>query len=153
MDCVRNLKPAGDFFVIVQDMYKFFSGSFVHAHFIKKQRELELSQQPIELKKLSVTRWSCQCYSLWVVQKTLPAIIATLKDIKSSQIHADRPTHGHCSHSLMLNSSSTFSCLRICSTQQSSCLTLQSPDLLLETATDLAHSVIASIKEKQMEDS
>lgn len=48
-------KPAGDFFVIVQDMYKFFSGSFVHAHFIMKQRELQPSQQPIKLKKLSDT--------------------------------------------------------------------------------------------------
>ncbi len=52
VDCVRNVKAAGDFFVIVQDIYKFFLGSFVHAHFTKKQRELDPSQQPIELKKL-----------------------------------------------------------------------------------------------------
>ncbi len=46
VDCVGNVKAVGDFF----DIYKFFSGSFVHAHFTKKQRELEPSQQPIELK-------------------------------------------------------------------------------------------------------
>lgn len=38
VDCVRNVQAAGDFCVIVQDIYKFFSGSFVHPHFTKKQR-------------------------------------------------------------------------------------------------------------------
>lgn len=43
VDCVRNIKPVGDFFVIMQDMYKLFSVSFVQAHFIKEQGELEPS--------------------------------------------------------------------------------------------------------------
>lgn len=152
--CVRNLKPAGDVFVIVQDMYKFFSGSFVHAHFIKKQRELEPSQQPIELKKLSDTRWSCQYYSMWAVQKTFPAINATLNDIKA-QPNPRRSTDTWLLLSLidaefilhLILFEDLFRTAKFLSD------TLQPPDLLLETATDLAHSVITGLKEKRTEDS
>lgn len=63
VDCVRNIKPVGDFFLSLCKTYKLFSVSFVHAHFIKEQGELEPSQQLIELMKLSDTCWSCQYYS------------------------------------------------------------------------------------------
>lgn len=125
-------------------MSKFFS--FVHAHFIKKQRELEPSQQPIELKKLSDTRWSCQHYSLWAVKKQqLPAITATLNDIKL-QPNSRRSLLTLIDAEFILQLI-LFEDLFLTAKFMSD--TLQSPDLLLETATDLAQSVITSVKERR----
>ena len=133
-------------------MYKFFSGSFVHAHFMKKQRELQPSQQPIELKKLSDMRWSCQYYSLWDLQKTYPAIIATLNDITVQP----NPRRSIDAWSLLSLIDAEFILHLILfedlfRTAKFLSDTLQSPDLLLETATDLVHSVITGLKEKSTE--
>ena len=132
----------------------FFSGSFVHAYFIMKQRELQPSQQPIKLQKLSNTRWSCQYYSLWAVQKPLPAITATLTDIRS-QPNSRRSTDER-SLLTLVDSEFIFHLILfedLFRTANFLSDTLQSPDLLLEIATDLAQSVITSIKEKHTEDS
>ncbi len=61
---------------------------------------------------------------------------------------------GQYSHSLMLNSSSTLSCLRICSALQRLCLTLYSPLIFCLRLPLTSHTqVIASLKEKRTEDS
>lgn len=77
-DCVSNVQAAGDFFEAVQVLYNFFSGSVVHNLFLQKQKELEPTQAPVELKALSETRWACQHAALRAIRKTLPAIHATL---------------------------------------------------------------------------
>ena len=125
-----------------------------HVHFVKKQRELEPSQQPIELKKLSDTRWSCQYHSLWAVQKTLPAIIASLNDIKAQP----NPRRSTDARSLLALIDAEFILHLVLfedlfRTAKFMSDTLQSPELLLETATDLAHSVVTGLKEKRTEDS
>lgn len=91
---------------------------------------------------------------LWALQKNLPAIIATLKDI-ILQENSRRSTDSWSILSLidaefilhLILFEDLFRSAKFMSD------TLQSPDLLLETATDLAHSVIASLKEKRTEDS
>lgn len=75
VDCVRNVKPAAEFFDIVQMLYNFFSGSVVHDMFLKKQKVLDPSGQNVELKKLSDTRWAL-C-TLCAIKKMLPSIQAT----------------------------------------------------------------------------
>lgn len=56
VDCVRKVKPAGEFcFVVLQDMHTFFSSLFVNALVTEKQSELEQSQQSIRLEKHSDT--------------------------------------------------------------------------------------------------
>lgn len=73
--------------------------------------------------------------------------------LRRNQIHADPLMHGHYSHSLMLNSSSTLFCLRIFFIQQSSCLTLYSPLIFCWRLPLPSCSVIMGLKEKHTEDS
>ncbi|KAJ8381116.1 hypothetical protein SKAU_G00018940 [Synaphobranchus kaupii] len=111
------------------------------------------TEQPVELKRLSDTRWSCQYSALWAVQKTLPVILAILKDIKL-QPHARRSTDARALLSLIDEEFILHLILfeDLFRTAKFMSDTLQSPNLLLETATDLAYSVITTIKEKRTED-
>lgn len=154
VDCVKNIQPAAEFFESVQVLYKFFSGSVPHDLFLKKQKEIEPTQAPVELKRLSETRWACQYSALWAIQKTLPAIRATLLDILG-QSNARRKIEARgvyalidCQFTLQLTLfEDLFRVTKFLSDH------LQSPDLELASATDLVQSVITTLAEKRSEES
>lgn len=58
VDSVRSVQLASEFFVLLEALYVFISTSKVHVIFIEKQKRLHPSK-PLELQKLSDTRWVC----------------------------------------------------------------------------------------------
>lgn len=98
VDCVRGVQSVAEFFVALQMLYKFFATSVVHDLFIANQTELGVAQ-PIELKRLSETRWACQDAACHAVRETLPAICVTLLDVMESD-NADRVTEATAIYSL-----------------------------------------------------
>ncbi len=153
VDCVRNIQPAAEFFEIVQMLYNFFSGSVVHDLFKKKHKELEPSEQPVELKKLSETRWACQQSVLWAIKKSLRAILDTLHDIQV-QTNARRKTDARAMQGLidqrfvlhLVLFEDIFRVTKFASDQ------LQSPNLDISSANDLIQSVITALSEKRSEE-
>ena len=81
VDCVSNVEPAGEFFLVVQMLLHFFSDSVAHSIFPKKQVELEPTEKLVELKSLLDTRWACQYIALCAIKKSLPAILSTVTDV------------------------------------------------------------------------
>lgn len=75
----RGIKSATDFFMTLQGLYVFMSGSTVHQMFIDTQMKMKIGK--VELKKLSDTRWACQYSSCLVVKRTIKAIIVILVKI------------------------------------------------------------------------
>lgn len=149
VDCVHNVDAAAEFFETLQTLYKFFSGSVVHDLFLKKQRELPTAQL-IELKRLSDTRWACQYDAICAVKKTLPAIIATLRDTVRDK-NAKRRTESKSVSSLVDEQFVLHLILfeDVFRTTKFMSDTLQSPNFDLLTADDLAQSVITAISEKR----
>uniref|UniRef100_H3AMU4 DUF4371 domain-containing protein n=1 Tax=Latimeria chalumnae TaxID=7897 RepID=H3AMU4_LATCH len=149
VDCVRNVQTAAEFFATIQMVYNFFSRSVVHDLFIQKQKELEPTKKPVELKKLSDTRWACQYAACWTIQKTLPAICATLTDV-INQSNAHRATKARALNTL-IDQSFTVNLIMM---ESLLCLTktmsdhLQSPDMQLASVIDLVHSVISALRDK-----
>uniref|UniRef100_H3AMU5 HAT C-terminal dimerisation domain-containing protein n=1 Tax=Latimeria chalumnae TaxID=7897 RepID=H3AMU5_LATCH len=133
----------------IQMVYNFFSRSVVHDLFIQKQKELEPTKKPVELKKLSDTRWACQYAACWTIQKTLPAICATLTDV-INQSNAHRATKARALNTL-IDQSFTVNLIMM---ESLLCLTktmsdhLQSPDMQLASVIDLVHSVISALRDK-----
>ncbi|KAI4797971.1 hypothetical protein KUCAC02_024726, partial [Chaenocephalus aceratus] len=153
VDCVHNVNAAAEFFETQQMLYKFFSGSVVHDLFMKKRKELEPTAQCVELKKLSDTRWACQYTAIWAVKKTLPAILATLRDIIGLS-NPHRRTEARALSAIMDETfvvhliifEDEFRTTKFMSDQ------LQSATFDLEAADDLAQSVTTAISEKRTED-
>lgn len=114
---------------------------------MKKQNELEPTAQPVELKKLSDTRWACQYTALCVIRKTLPSIVATLQDIMG-QPNPRRKTEARAIHGLIDEHfallltlfEDLFQSTKFMSDQ------LQSPSL--ELSSELAQSVIDALSAK-----
>jgi len=75
VDCVKNIPLVAEFFVILQQLYVFISGSAVHPVFLNMQS----GNLKLELKRLSDTRWSCQHASCLAVLQCLPAVLSTLE--------------------------------------------------------------------------
>ena len=152
VDCVHNVDAAAEFFETLQTLYKFFSGSVVHDLFLKKQRELSTAQR-IELKRLSDTRWACQYDAICAVKRTLPAIIATLRDTVRDK-NAKRRTEAKSVSSLMDEQFVLHLIIfeDVFRTSKFMSDALQSPNFDLLTADDLAQSVITAISEKRTDD-
>ncbi|KAJ3602707.1 hypothetical protein NHX12_030456 [Muraenolepis orangiensis] len=129
------------------------SNRVVHDLFMKIQKELEPTAQCVELKKLSDTRWACQYNAIWAVKKTLPAILATLRDIIGlSNLH--RRTEARALSAIidetfvvhLIIFEDVFRTTKFMSDQ------LQSATFDLEAADDLAQYVTIAISEKRTED-
>ncbi|KAI4785378.1 hypothetical protein KUCAC02_037799, partial [Chaenocephalus aceratus] len=86
-DVLHFTQQTAECFETLPMLYKFLSGSVAHDLFMKKQKELEPTAQCVEVKKLSDTRWACQYTAIWALKKTLPAILAALRDVIGLSIH------------------------------------------------------------------
>jgi len=83
VDCMKAVPQAAEFFVLLEHLYVFVSGSFVHARWIEMQRQLYPTEQPRELQRLSDTRWSCRYVACKAVHDRLLALLQLLTEIES----------------------------------------------------------------------
>ena len=80
---------AGYFFYLLQKLYVFISGSYVHNKWKIVQKEMHPTKQQFELQRLSVTRWACRYYACHAVLCRLPTIIRVLDEVMNES-HSNR---------------------------------------------------------------
>ncbi|XP_076323598.1 uncharacterized protein LOC143232282 [Tachypleus tridentatus] len=142
---------AEEFFVTIQKLHKFFSTLVVHEEFLKVQK-LEPVNQHIKLKRLSETRWACQHAACLAVERTLSAILTTLKRlVERDNVHRAPESKGLC---ILLDQQFVISLVAIekllLMTKQLSDH-LQSPNLQLASAEDLVQFVVSGFSEMRTE--
>jgi len=81
VDAVKSVQAAADFFVLMEKLYVFVSGSYVHARWVEIQRELFKGERVRELQKLSDTRWSCRYVACKAVRDRFAAVICLLTEL------------------------------------------------------------------------
>src|SRR6218665_4085355 len=81
VDTCKADRHAADYFAVLQKLYIFVSGSFVHPKWLSLQNDLYPDEKPIELKRLSDTRWSAQISAVRAVISRLSVIVALLQKI------------------------------------------------------------------------
>ena len=150
VDCVKNVKPVGECFAVVKMLYNFFSGSVVHQLFMEKQRELTPRRQPVELKRLSDTRWACQYATLWAIKTCFPAIIETLEVVRDMS-DAHRAAQANALLGLIDGQFVLYVTMLESIFRQTKTLSdqLQAKDLELASANDLVCTVIDSLCEQR----
>lgn len=152
VDCVHGIQSVAEFFETVQRLYNFFSGSVVHDLFMKVQKEIDPKKQPMELKRLSDTRWSCQDTACLAVKETFPAIRACLDGLSNDK-NAHRATEARATNGLLdmtfvvilITMKTVLHITKLLSDH------LQSPELELCSAIDLVHTVISELEGKRTE--
>lgn len=80
VDSVKSVPDAASFFSLLERLYVFMSGSYVHHKWLAVQRDM-FDGEPRELQRLSDTRWACRYVACRNVMDRLPAIIQVLGDI------------------------------------------------------------------------
>lgn len=88
VDAVKSVADAGNFFSLLERLYVFMSGSYVHNKWLEVQREM-FDGAPRELQQLSDTRWACRHIACRNVMDRLPAIVQVLEEI-GSENHPQR---------------------------------------------------------------
>ncbi|XP_046906195.1 zinc finger MYM-type protein 1-like [Hypomesus transpacificus] len=88
VDSVKCIPKAYCFFSLLQKLYVFVSGSYVHQRWLEVQREM-FQGPPRELQRLIEIRWACRYKACKTVKDRLPAIMRLLKDI-SEERNGDR---------------------------------------------------------------
>ncbi len=142
VDTVKAVPQAGCFFTVLQRLYSFMSGSYVHNKCLNVQKEM-FDSTPRELQKLSDTRWACQHMACNTVLKRLPAVIRVLEEI-SEENSGDRTVDAH---GLLAQIDLEFIGLLVTFTElfgETKCLSdiLQSPSLDLGSALDLIEALM-----------
>lgn len=88
VDAVQSVPDAGNFFSLLERLYTFISGSYVHQKWLTVQQEM-FHGVPRELQRLSDTRWSSRHIACRNIMDRLPAILRVLEEI-SSENNAQR---------------------------------------------------------------
>ncbi|XP_022529426.2 zinc finger MYM-type protein 1 isoform X1 [Astyanax mexicanus] len=88
VDTVKTVPEADQFFSLLERLYVFTSGSYVHQKWLSVQKEM-YEGAPRELQRLSDTRWACRYMSLRNIIDRLPAIKRVLQEI-AHEHHGDR---------------------------------------------------------------
>ncbi|XP_015378470.1 PREDICTED: uncharacterized protein LOC107172690 [Diuraphis noxia] len=80
VDVAKNVEEADKFFLLLQDIYVFMSGSTIHSKFMELQKKVGKCK-PIELKRLCMTRWSSQIHSCRALKSVLDIVLLLLNNI------------------------------------------------------------------------
>ena len=78
VDVVKVVPEASQFFSLLERLYVFFSGSYVHRRWIDIQIEMFPNQAARELQRLSDTRWACRYYACRNIQNRLSSVVRLL---------------------------------------------------------------------------
>lgn len=81
VDSLKNVDLASEFFAVLQKLYVYLSGSFTHQVFLQAQKDHMKDKRPVELKRLSDTRWACQHAACVAISEALPAITVALEEL------------------------------------------------------------------------
>lgn len=123
-----------NFFNLIEKLYTFMANSSKrHSGFIEMQKRKHSDQRPLELKKLSDTRWACRESALKTLVKVLPSVMQFLEEMTQQ----DPPDSSTGDAMILLKSINfEFLCLEM------TCLIFQvtavAPDALLQKDMDLA---------------
>ncbi|KAK0143096.1 Zinc finger MYM-type protein 1 [Merluccius polli] len=79
VDAVKAVPEADEFFALLQSLYVFTSGSYVHSKWLAVQTEMYGSTR--ELQQLSDTRWACRFLALHNIMDRLPALKQVLQEM------------------------------------------------------------------------
>lgn len=80
VDSVKSVPEADTFFAVLQRLYTFISGSYVHKRWLEIQQDM-YSGQPRKLQKLSDKRWACRYSACRNLTDRLPAVFRLLQEI------------------------------------------------------------------------
>ena len=88
VDCVKMIQSASEFFCLLECLYVFISTTKAHVIFMEKQHELHPDKQPLQLQRLSDTRWACRYAAVNAICRTYDCLLVTLEDIGDGPDHA-----------------------------------------------------------------
>lgn len=83
VDCVKAIPQAAEFFALLELLYVFVSGSFVHARWVEIQKQLYPAKPIRELQRLSDTRWACRYAACRAVLDRLSAVVQLLSELEA----------------------------------------------------------------------
>ena len=86
VDSVKSVSCASEFFTLLEAFYVFVSSSKIHVLFMKKQHEINPNKQPLELQKLSDTRWVCRYAAVHAVCCTFDSLLLTVQEVADSSV-------------------------------------------------------------------
>ena len=78
VDAVKSVPEEVNVFALLQKLYNFVSGSYVHLKWLAVQKELYPQQQSSELMDV---RWACRYIACHNLRDRLPAVPRVLQDI------------------------------------------------------------------------
>ena len=81
VDSVKNVSIASEFFALAESLYVIISTTKAHVVFMAKQNELHPGKPPLQLQRLSDTRWACRYNAVNALCLTYDCLLATLEDI------------------------------------------------------------------------
>lgn len=88
VDSCRSVSAASEFFAIIEALYVFMASSKAHVVFVEVQKKQHPDKQPLELQKLSDTRWACRYAAVNTICHTYNSILLTLEEISLSSDHS-----------------------------------------------------------------
>lgn len=146
VDTLKAVPEVECFFSLVQKLYVFMSGSYVHTKWLNKQKEM-YDGAPRELKKLSDTRWACRHMACQSIMDRLPAIVCVLEEIDEEK-SGDRSVEAR---GLLAQMDLQYIGLLVTVTVlfgEARCLcdALQSPNLDLGVAVDLVEDLVQTLQ-------
>lgn len=147
VDTVKTVPDAHCFFSLLQKLYVFISGSYVHQKWLDVQKQM-YEGPPREMQRLSDTRWACRYLACKTVKDRLPAIIKVLEEI-SQESNGERAVEAR---GLLAQIDLKFVGLLVIFTQvfgdaKHLSDVLQSPQLNLSTAVALVDSLIETFND------
>jgi hypothetical protein len=151
IDTVKAVPEADCFFALLQKLYVYISGSYVHQKWLDVQKEM-YEGQPRELQKLSDTRWACRYLACRNLMDRLPAVLRVLHDI-ATENSGERSVDAR---GLLTQLDISFVSLlatfrRLLGDAKVLSDTLQSPSLDLAMALDLVSALKDSFQEYRKE--
>ena len=85
VDVVRSVSAAATFFSLLERMYVFISGSYVHRRWIEIQKKMFPNQSPQELQQLRDTRWACRYYACRNFRDRLSSVMRLLTNLEHDE--------------------------------------------------------------------
>ncbi len=80
VDSTKSVPESETFFSLLQKLYVYMSGSYVHQKWLSVQKEM-YQGAPRDLQRLSDTRWACRYQACKNIKDRLPAVLRVLHDI------------------------------------------------------------------------
>jgi hypothetical protein len=89
VDTMKAIPAASEFLALLESLYVFVSGSYVHSKWIDLQKSMFPTEKPRELKRLSETRWACRIEACRAVRDRFSTLFRLLREI-TEEPNADR---------------------------------------------------------------